>query len=123
MLELVHEPELLIAQLPAFGFGQRRKGPAADDDRARVDRVQSTQAVQQRALARTRSAHHGHHLARSNLEVDSFEHLDRQVVLPIGLEHADRAHRFSHTGAPRPGGCAMPASSDTAWPRTTAAAK
>mgnify|MGYP003694099335 CR=1 FL=1 len=72
-MELVDEAERAVAHAAALGLGQRRRSAAPSTrDLARGRRVEAAQQMQQRALARARSADDRDPLAAAcTVEVDA----------------------------------------------------
>ncbi len=104
MVELVDEAEVLVAPAALFGGAHRGKVPAHQLDMARTGRVQPTQQMQQRALARTGSADDGQRFAGTHLQVHATQHLHVQRAFLEALVQAGAAeYEFTHSAAPRPG--------------------
>ena len=77
VMELIHEAERAIPNLPPPRLAEACEWLAADGDLAGGGRIQSAEEMEQRALARSGSAHDRDPLARGHVEVDAEQHWNR----------------------------------------------
>src|SRR5690606_12796575 len=96
---------------------------AGQPDAAPARRVQPSQQVQQRALARTGTADDGHALAGQQLELHIAEHLHRLWAFLVALAQVatTQDRLVTHNAKPPQAGCAPHARPDKEWPESSAA--
>ena len=101
MVELVDEAEHLVANAPALAFSDGRERPAGDDDFPTVRRVESSETVKERALARSRGADQRNRLACLHHQLSVLQHVHVQRPLAErAIQPSGDEHRLTHDGAP-----------------------
>ena len=100
MMKLIHEAQRAIAQLAARGIRQQVDLLACNRHRARGRQIQSAEQLQQRGLARAGRADDCDALARGDLQVDAFQHLDADVALfEVLAQAAAGENEVRHVGS------------------------
>ena len=108
VVELVDEADAFAPEAGAVAVAEPAGLGAADQDRARIRRVEEARHVQEGRLAGARGRLQRHHLAGRQGEVDAVEDADlgRRAAV-VGLAHPGQAeHGLTHSGAPPPGSAA-----------------
>ena len=90
MMELKDETHVPISERHTRLVGQRMNGSVAQNDRAAVKCVKTTQDVQERTLADTGGPDDGDHLTRANVEIDAAQDFDPARAGHVGLSDAAR---------------------------------
>src|SRR4249919_2112972 len=128
MMELIDEAERAVSQLAARGIRQRTHLLPGNVDLPRRRRIESTQQVQQCALAGTGCTENGNRLASMHSEVEAIEYRRVQRAFGVGLaqglavDHCilnsfgGQLGRVTHSAAPLPGRCAPRATLGRSWP-------
>ena len=73
-MELKHEPDAPVTEIRHLLAAQAFHGNPVEPDASAVRLVQRPHNLQQRGLSGTARPHDAHHLALTDIEVDSFEH-------------------------------------------------
>src|SRR5260221_12758134 len=106
-MELMLEPERLVAWLTLLRGLKRRAVPALEPHCPRAGPVETSEEMQERALARARGAHDRHRLARAQVEIDASQHRHGDAAHAEGLREAGAGQACAdgvlHTAAPRRG--------------------
>ena len=87
-MELKHEPHVAVPEPHARLVVHRADVGVADAHRAGIERVESAEHVQQRALADAGRADDRDHLAGSTVSSRSAQHRQRARRVAIGLDEA-----------------------------------
>ncbi len=112
-MELIDEPHGVIAQVAPLFLTQRMDVLALDEHLPARRLVETTQDLQQRRLARTRSADDRQPLAREDRHVHGLEHFQRDgALLELPADVACLENGFSHVAKPRPARFATRAKQD-----------
>jgi hypothetical protein len=106
MVELVDETQVAVARLALLRRAQAGQILAIKQDPAGAGRVEPAEQMQQRALARARTADDGQGLAGPDVEVNTLQHGHVEPTFMEALAQAACAQDdvgFTHSAAPRPG--------------------
>ena len=90
---LEHEADAVAAQHGELLVGERAELDVADEHRARRERVETGEAVQQRRLARARRAHDRGEAPGGDVDGDAVERADGGVAGAVHLHRVDRPRR------------------------------
>src|SRR5437899_6089561 len=97
MVGLKDESNLAIPKPRQLQCGKRCQVPAVEPNLSRSGRVQPTQAVQQRALARAGGAAQREEFAARHLEIHVAQHFQRPFADPISFSDVARNHQWTVT--------------------------
>ena len=118
MMELIDKAQGTITQASPLCLIQTHHIGAVDQYRTRGHSIKPPEAVQQRALARSRGADNRYALTRPDTEIHPFEHINSQLSIRKGADQGTALEHglLTHSAGPLPDGSAPPARPDRAWP-------
>ena len=115
-MELIHESQILVAQLPQFGLGKLGNFLPHQRNAAGTGFVQTAQQMQQRGFAAARRADNAHAFARLDLQRQIMQHVHIQAAVLIGFaDFLTVDDPITHNAMPPQVVCAPRSSLDTAW--------